>query len=69
MKTAILKTFGFMMTILTVSQFVHTGKAHAATLEMSAQRNSPFTTNTHGGGCGCASCMAPTESTALDNPA
>lgn len=69
MKKIILKTIGLFMTVFVVSGFGHGEKAHGTLPELNGRENASLTTTTHGGGCGCACCMKPAETSAQDSPA
>ena len=56
MKKSTLNTLGLFVTVFTVSQFGGADKAQTTTLDMRTQDTKPFSTDTHGCGCGCSSC-------------
>lgn len=60
------KIASLFMAVFAVSQFGYADKAHAATSGMSAQKNTPLETTTHGKGCGCSCCGLPSEESAQD---
>lgn len=69
MRTITLKILGLFMTVFAVSGVCHVEKAHAATPEMEGRKSSSFTSNVHGGGCGCVSCMQSMQKSTQDYPA